>query len=129
MHQIVDSPPPPAPANRPDSFQTTSPVRSILVPPTPTTNGWLAGSPADSIGDTPPPMVRQPVDPLSPEAASTVCPCAAASSKIACSNLASVVVIAASQTPQEVEITWSRLASTMALSRSSTLRKLLFGAR
>jgi hypothetical protein len=49
------------------------------VPPTPTTSGWAAGSPADST-DRFTGSRSQPVDPVSPAAAKRVWPCATACS-------------------------------------------------
>jgi hypothetical protein len=46
MHQFVETPPPPEPA---ESFHTVSELALIDVPPTATTFGWLAGSSTEGV--------------------------------------------------------------------------------
>src|ERR1700728_1465783 len=112
MHQMLDTPPPPAPVPRAlfESFQTIScwlaPVPRKLVPPTPMTNGALAGVRALTLGLACPELGRkQLVDPSSPAAAKIVWPCA-----LACSNTDSCAfmlasAVSASQEPHDTDST------------------------
>src|ERR1700684_2059000 len=101
MHQSMDSPPPPAPLPLADSVHTVCAVEVALVPPTPSTKGWVAGSHTDR-SDVSSPDPSQPVDPWSPIAAKTVWPWELASSNRVCSALAVVVLSSSSHSPQEV---------------------------
>src|SRR5262245_35014353 len=101
MHQPADKPPPPAPLL---PFQTVSPDAPMDVPPTPTTNGWLAGSATARLA------LLQAVDPASPVAASTVCPCVAACSNRFCSDCMKGLSAASSQAPHDVYTTGSASA-------------------
>jgi hypothetical protein len=83
------------------------PRSARLVPPTAVTNGWLAGSSTASAWDPLPPTL-QAEDPESPDAASTVSPWLAASSKSVFSvamRPASYFSVLDSHRPQEVEMT------------------------
>ena len=62
--------PPPAPPLKDESFQTTSPVFVIDVPPTERTFGWLAGSMTDKV-ELSMLSFTQPVEPVSPASAAT----------------------------------------------------------
>ena len=80
------------------------------VPPTARTNGWLAGSSTERYGFTETVELKgvlaQSSDPVSPEAATKVWPCAAASSKIvfsSCCAPGEPVSSADSHSPQLVE--------------------------
>src|SRR6202035_2724077 len=85
MVHVDELPPPPVPAKSPE-FHAVSvgagPRASRVVPPTPVTHGWLAGSStarrvSDELGKK-----KQSSDPSSPAAAVTVWPCATACWKI-----------------------------------------------
>src|SRR5215469_10848552 len=105
MHQPADRPPPPAP---PLPFQTVSPDGPMDVPPTPITNGWLAGSATARLA------FLQAVDPASPVAARTVCPCVAACSNRACSDCMNELSALSSQAPHDVDTTGSASSLTIA---------------
>src|ERR1700693_1904084 len=94
--QTCDTPPPPAP---PLAFHTVW-VKGLAMevterPPTPVTKGCDAGSSTAGALETTP---VQSEEPLSPEAAITVWPCAAICSKITCSA-ATAPVGSVSQSP------------------------------
>src|ERR1700722_11304176 len=111
MHHTLETPPPPAPESRSESFQTTSTrslllVKSKLVPPTAMTYGSLAGvtvlTRALAVE-----LFEQPVEPESPEAEKIVWSWA-----FACSNKTSwafwlATGCLASQLPQETDMTLS----------------------
>ena len=115
--QDSEIPPPPAPQSAP-SFQTCSlggwVAASMVVPPTDTTYGWLAGSSTDRTfwpegGDEYRYSLQESL-PVSPSAESTVWPCAAACWKRTFSaswRPGSAVCASCSQTPQLDVTTWS----------------------
>ena len=116
---MLEIPPPPAPPWTAASFQTVSggaptgaaPSPVSVVPPTPVTFGWLAGS---SVNRPVLPLVlpEQSSDPLSPVAAKMLCPWAAISAKIAASAATLLAETTGSQLPQLVltALAWSSVA-------------------
>src|ERR1039457_6454610 len=128
MHQADDSPPPVAPSCSAESFQTLSDVARIVVPPTPTTYGWLAGSSTARAAPSGEPSPRQSVDPESPAAANTVCPWVAATANRPLSAEISDASLSRSHMPHEVEMTRSVSALMMVRYRSRTSVSPLFGA-
>ena len=92
------------------SFHTVSLARAPaafvvrLVPPTPVTNGWLAGSSTCSVGG----VGKQSSDPSSPDAETTVMPCAAASWNSVFSEEADCWPSSCSHCPHDVVTTWAR---------------------
>ena len=89
-----------------------------VVPPTPVTNGWLAGS--STAGDrfgTPGEGGLQSSEPWSPEAETIDWPCAAASWKSVFSACRPSV-LSASHSPHETDITWARFWVIIALNVS-----------
>src|SRR5438552_7661515 len=103
MQNTAETPPPLAPLAIEESFQTTSPMlpfgsTGTLVPPTAVTNGDVAGKSALSRALLPP-SPRQPVEPLSPDAARIVWPCAAAFWKTVSSAFRKLTPASASQPP------------------------------
>ena len=100
-------PPPLAPIDGP-SFHTVSPRRAPVVgfalrvvPPTPVTNGWLAGSSTCSVCG----VGKQSSDPSSPDADTIVIPWAAASSNRAFSEDAWLNPSSSSHCPHDVVTT------------------------
>ena len=85
MVHVVEFPPPPVPLNRP-RFHTDSlgggPSPLIVVPPTPVTHGWPAGSSTSRRVSLELGKMKQSSDPSSPAAATTVWPWATACWKI-----------------------------------------------
>jgi hypothetical protein len=100
-------PPPLAPTDGP-SFHTDSPRRAPVVvlavrvvPPTPVTNGWLAGSSTSSVGG----VGKQSSDPSSPDADTIVIPWAAASWNRVFSDDACPIPSSCSHCPHDVVTT------------------------
>src|ERR1700691_5090081 len=108
---MVEMPPPDAPPRAPSDgivFQADSvggvPVALSVVPPTPVTYGWLAGSSTARV------PLSQPSAPSSPAAAITLWPCTAACSKSEYSSAASdgaSWLTVDSHSPQESLTTWA----------------------
>jgi len=108
-----EMPPPPAPAPSELSFQTTwvagGPSAVSVVPPTPVTYGWLAGSSTASESSS------QSSEPESPAAAKTDCPLVAASSKRVFSAAIVEEPASDSHRPHDVEMTFAVSAEMMDL--------------
>ena len=123
-----DTPPPPAPtAGVPGAalsalFQTLStgggPIALRVVPPTPVTSGWLAGSSTAAVSSRPAALVAQSSDPSSPPAATNVWPSTEACSKSSFSARAEATPSWASHSPHETVTTWARSWLTIALKMS-----------
>jgi hypothetical protein len=111
------------------SFQTVCDDADGLVkevPPALTTSGWDPGSSTASAVEL---LVgKQSSEPVSPDAAMTVCPCTAIRWKIPFSVWRSAAGIAASQTPQLVETTWELSSLAIRLKRSKAWASSLLGA-
>src|SRR5947209_3138818 len=121
MPHTAETPPPPAPGWRPTSpvtlpplFHTDweggGPIWLVVVPPTPVTNGWLAGSSTASPLSMLVGGLLQSSDPPSPEAEMIVWPCAAACSNSVLSACAFLDCSSCSHSPHETEITLARLS-------------------
>ena len=86
------------------------PSLDIVVPPTPVTSGWLAGS--STASEVLPSEALQSSEPESPEEANTDCPCVTASSNSVLSDW-TMLASPGSHRPHEVEITcalfWLRI--------------------
>src|ERR1700722_19760554 len=109
MDHSVDIPPPPEPQQHVGpSFHADSvggvPDAVHDVPPAPVTKGWLAGSSTARVSSVYP-LPRQSSDPSSPEAATTLWPWAAASSKRVSSAWAEALPADGSHRPHDVEMT------------------------
>jgi hypothetical protein len=107
----AETPPPPAPDSLAFSFQTfwvgAGPRAVISVPPTPVTNGWLAGS------STARAFVPQSSEPESPAAAKIDWPWVAACWKSVPSSLMTEAPAVDSQSPHDVETTLAVSLSTI----------------
>src|SRR6185312_7683757 len=111
-------PPPVAPNPLLQDVSAAS-IDAMLVPPTAVTSGWLAGSQIDNDVSLESGGAKQPSDPESPVAASTVWPCAAICWKSGRSNAASPATPdSASHSPQ-LSLTTCAVSST-AICRNSS---------